>query len=987
MPTYRLETFGKLTLSGSSAGLSHQRRRLALLAVLAAAGNRGVSRDSLLACLWSESTAGNARHSLEQLLHALRRALGDSIFSGTNPVGLNSDIIASDVAEFERALERGALAEAAALYAGPFLNGFYLDDAPEFERWTTAERSRLATLYAEAINKLAGEAEKAGDHAATVRWRRLLVETDPVSSRSALALMRALVAAGDRTAALQHARIYEVLVRQELESEPDPSIAKYVAMLRAGGDDRPSVTVQTPPATISPASELSIAAKPVAATTIYKESPVVRSPTRRRDYRWPAGIFFAATVLLVAAFAFKRRADVPGVDQNKIVVVPFRTSGADSSVKYLGEGVVDLIVPMLTGEGGPAAVDSRTAISTWNRITRGRDGTAEDARQVARELGAGTALTGSVVEVGGRLTITGSVIPIAAGDARPLTSISAPLDSIDKLLDEFVRQILARQSGVAESSLSTTTSQSLAAIRAYLSGRAAYRRGDEDQAIESFSRALDIDSTFALAALDLVVATGRLMRTELCLSRTCRVYSMVPGFVLSERVDDLFNRAVRAAWGNRLKLGKRDRPLLDALRGDNYPRPSSARETMANLGRAVRAAPDRPEAHHLLGVLLLYQGQALGMSDWRERATAAFRTASNLDPNYLAPLAGLVDVAAFGHDTASLLRAGTVYLSRDSTSATADYVRWIVAAGGSDIGAQRTIRARLSSLKRGTLDHIFLTSQMSGVGLDDADSVMTILIEGTADPIDKSVALRRGSLLALNRGRPLEASRLLRRVGEMRKQDYSFQNFTMEAAMFNDGERVVAESSARQMARGLARDTIKPLSPEARRPTNVAMLSQAMWYLDRGDTAGAAPAVDWLRRHVEGPPRTNVFMVVPVMLMTSLAQTSDAAAQRALVDSLALAGCCALPPWVNFSLAHAYESSGDEASALRAIRRGVWFNPPRMMSTQLREEGRLAARLGDRAGAIRAYEHYLALRSDPEPALIPDRDSIRAEVDRLKRRR
>jgi hypothetical protein len=58
-----------------------------------------------------------------------------------------------------------------------------------------------------------------------------------------------------------------------------------------------------------------------------------------------------------------------------------------------------------------------------------------------------------------------------------------------------------------------------------------------------------------------------------------------------------------------------------------------------------------------------------------------------------------------------------------------------------------------------------------------------------------------------------------------------------------------------------------------------------------------------------------------------------------------------------------------------------------MLSTQLREEGRLAARLGDRAGAIRAYEHYLALRSNPEPALLPARDSIRAEVNRLKRSR
>jgi hypothetical protein len=102
---------------------------------------------------------------------------------------------------------------------------------------------------------------------------------------------------------------------------------------------------------------------------------------------------------------------------------------------------------------------------------------------------------------------------------------------------------------------------------------------------------------------------------------------------------------------------------------------------------------------------------------------------------------------------------------------------------------------------------------------------------------------------------------------------------------------------------------------------------------------------------------------------------------------MALDGCCAMPPYTDIALARAYEESGDEAAALRVIRRGVWYFPPRLLSTQLREEGRLAARLGDSAGAIRAWEHYLALRSNPEPPLIAERDSIRAEVNRLKRGR
>src|SRR4029078_8376233 len=153
------------------------------------------------------------------------------------------------------------------------------------------------------------------------------------------------------------------------------------------------------------------------------------------------------------------------------------------------------------------------------------------------------------------------------GDTRALTSVSAPIDSVDKLVDRFVGQLLTGESGVAEPSLAAITSQSLPAVRAYLNGRAAYRRADDDSAIESFTRALDIDSTFALAALDLAVATGKPLRSEICREKACRVYSIVPGFASSARVDDLFDRAVRLARASRAKLRPPGPPVLGALRG------------------------------------------------------------------------------------------------------------------------------------------------------------------------------------------------------------------------------------------------------------------------------------------------------------------------------------------------------------------------------------------------------------------------------------
>src|SRR5438552_12036632 len=65
-----------------------------------------------------------------------------------------------------------------------------------------------------------------------------------------------------------------------------------------------------------------------------------------------------------------------------------------------------------------------------------------------------------------------------------------------------------------------------------------------------------------------------------------------------------------------------------------------------------------------------------------------------------------------------------------------------------------------------------------------------------------------------------------------------------------------------------------------------------------------------------------------------------------------------------------WEVEGEPARALRAARRRHYAWGPestRYLSSLLKDEGRLAALTGDRQGAIRAYEHYLALRSDPEP--------------------
>src|SRR5215211_3190063 len=97
----RLATFGGLVLQQDGqlhTGPAAQRRRLALLAVIAAGGRRGVGRDKLISLLWPDSEPDAARHSMYQALHVIRRSLGsEDVLLGTSTLQLNPDLFGSDV--------------------------------------------------------------------------------------------------------------------------------------------------------------------------------------------------------------------------------------------------------------------------------------------------------------------------------------------------------------------------------------------------------------------------------------------------------------------------------------------------------------------------------------------------------------------------------------------------------------------------------------------------------------------------------------------------------------------------------------------------------------------------------------------------------------------------------------------------------------------------------------------------------------------------
>ncbi|HXE58433.1 MAG TPA: serine/threonine-protein kinase [Gemmatimonadales bacterium] len=228
-----------------------------------------------------------------------------------------------------------------------------------------------------------------------------------------------------------------------------------------------------------------------------------------------ARLAVAALVLVLAAGGLltwrQGRASASPVREGAelIAVLPFETRGGGAEL--MGEGMVDLISANLDAVGGIRAVDPRTVLHRWRRRGGERGLDREGALAVGRDVRAGSVLLGSVVTAGQTVRL-GADLYTVAGERLAHAQVDGPADSVMALVDDLslalLREIWRSQQPIPELRVSAITTGSVDAIRAYLQGEQFYRRSQWDSAIAAFGRAVERDSTFALANFRLAVTYG-----------------------------------------------------------------------------------------------------------------------------------------------------------------------------------------------------------------------------------------------------------------------------------------------------------------------------------------------------------------------------------------------------------------------------------------------------------------------------------------------
>jgi serine/threonine-protein kinase len=273
-------------------------------------------------------------------------------------------------------------------------------------------------------------------------------------------------------------------------------------------------------------------------------------PARPERRRSTMAIAVTAVALIAAALVVAKAKFRPAlpISTGRVAVLPFAVRGS-GSLSYLAEGMVDLLSRGLDGAADLRTVDAASILTTVAREGAGVID-IERGRRIARRLGAGRYVLGSINAAGPRVRIQAALYDDAGAneEARTQASVEGDTARLFELVDQLSAQLLVRRDGEPPTRLAQTaaiTTRSLVALKAYLEAErrlraASLQPAKIDSAITMFQSAVTEDSTFALAQYRLAVAAGWANRHGMSTAAATRAHR------LSDRLGDRDRRLLAA---------------------------------------------------------------------------------------------------------------------------------------------------------------------------------------------------------------------------------------------------------------------------------------------------------------------------------------------------------------------------------------------------------------------------------------------------------
>lgn len=219
-----IQLFGTPVVERDGQPLIITRRKSRALVYYLAAIPHPVQREQLLALFWPDTERVSAQQVLRTTLHGLRKELGDSLEVERETVGLAKSVRV-DARMFESNLSSPTndvlkLETILRLYAGPFLEGFTLEDSPEYEQWLLAERERYQRMAVRALVSLSHAHTAAGAYQPALQALERGLALDPLQEDLQRETIRLAYLSGDRAGAIRRYDQLRRLLDEELGVPP-----------------------------------------------------------------------------------------------------------------------------------------------------------------------------------------------------------------------------------------------------------------------------------------------------------------------------------------------------------------------------------------------------------------------------------------------------------------------------------------------------------------------------------------------------------------------------------------------------------------------------------------------------------------------------------------------------------------------------------------------------------------------------------------------
>lgn len=199
--------------------------------------------------------------------------------------------------------------------------------------------------------------------------------------------------------------------------------------------------------------------------------------------------------------------------RHSILILPFENLRGDASVDWLREGSVNMLTLTLSQWSDLTVIEHERVHDLLAKAgyKPGEPVGLDLARKVARAAGVWTVVLGDFTRTGDSLNLSARMFDVASGRRVDVASVDAQYqDDVRSLYDQLAARLLDLSGAPADlrAQLSARTTTSLEAYRAYLAGLEELNRWDLSTAERDLTRAVQLDSTFALAYYKLSLTRG-----------------------------------------------------------------------------------------------------------------------------------------------------------------------------------------------------------------------------------------------------------------------------------------------------------------------------------------------------------------------------------------------------------------------------------------------------------------------------------------------